>query len=152
MQLFANVVPGAALRERLRMSREEVARLRRDLRAYRAIGAAFGFLGIYLGVGIASSLLYAILIDGFGMPDVFGKVILIGSVAAGVCLYRFGLGHSRYRLCHAMLRLCRCASCGYSLSGISAEADGCTVCPECAAAWKIKEAAEEACRCEGSDP
>jgi len=34
-----------------------------------------------------------------------------------------------------------CASCGYSLAGLSSESDGCTVCPECAAAWKMPEKA-----------
>jgi hypothetical protein len=30
-----------------------------------------------------------------------------------------------------------CASCRYSLTGCRAEADGCTVCPECGAAWRL---------------
>lgn len=29
-----------------------------------------------------------------------------------------------------------CPACGYSLRALSAEADGCRVCPECAAAWR----------------
>ncbi len=33
----------------------------------------------------------------------------------------------------------RCASCGYDLSGLKAEEDGCTVCPECGAAWRLDE-------------
>jgi uncharacterized Zn finger protein (UPF0148 family) len=31
-----------------------------------------------------------------------------------------------------------CASCAYDLAGIPPEADGCTVCPECDAAWRIE--------------
>lgn len=38
----------------------------------------------------------------------------------------------------------RCASCGYSMRGLTAEADGCAVCPECAAAWRFDPAALEA--------
>ncbi len=30
-----------------------------------------------------------------------------------------------------------CPSCGYELAGIPTASDGCTVCPECGAAWKI---------------
>lgn len=29
-----------------------------------------------------------------------------------------------------------CGSCGYSIAGISAQSDGCTICPECGAAWR----------------
>jgi hypothetical protein len=31
----------------------------------------------------------------------------------------------------------RCASCRYSLIGVSAAPDGCVVCPECGAAWRV---------------
>jgi len=32
-----------------------------------------------------------------------------------------------------------CIGCVYSLEGLVAEPDGCTVCPECGAAWKLPE-------------
>lgn len=32
----------------------------------------------------------------------------------------------------------RCFACAYSLDGITVEQDGCTVCPECGAAWKLE--------------
>ncbi len=32
-----------------------------------------------------------------------------------------------------------CASCDYPLAGVPEAADGCTVCPECGAAWRRKE-------------
>lgn len=35
----------------------------------------------------------------------------------------------------SMLRAGRCAACGFSLRDIEVRADGCVVCPECAAAW-----------------
>lgn len=31
-----------------------------------------------------------------------------------------------------------CMKCAYSLEGVEPQADGCTVCPECAAAWKLE--------------
>ncbi len=40
----------------------------------------------------------------------------------------------------------RCASCGYDLTGLCAEADGCTVCPECSAAWRLNCCRECCCR------
>ncbi len=30
-----------------------------------------------------------------------------------------------------------CGSCGYALSGLLTGADGCAVCPECGAAWRL---------------
>ncbi len=37
----------------------------------------------------------------------------------------------------AMLRECSCPSCDYDLSGVEPAPDGCTVCPECSAAWRM---------------
>ncbi|OAB63600.1 hypothetical protein AY599_08595 [Leptolyngbya valderiana BDU 20041] len=31
----------------------------------------------------------------------------------------------------------RCRACGYDLSNLTADPDGCTTCPECGAAWKL---------------
>lgn len=39
--------------------------------------------------------------------------------------------------CYRRLLLRRCPSCDFSLMEITAEADGCTVCPECGGAWHI---------------
>ena len=41
----------------------------------------------------------------------------------------------------ALLRDRLCASCGYPLAANGTGDDGCTVCPECGAAWKLPEAA-----------
>jgi hypothetical protein len=41
------------------------------------------------------------------------------------------------RILHLARRRGECASCGYDLAGIRAELDGCTVCPECGAAWSL---------------
>ena len=37
-----------------------------------------------------------------------------------------------------------CAACGFDLRGAKAAIDGCTVCPECAAAWRFTSADGEA--------
>lgn len=39
----------------------------------------------------------------------------------------------------ALVRFARCGACGYPLGGHEAESDGCTVCPECSAAWRVPE-------------
>lgn len=38
----------------------------------------------------------------------------------------------------ASLDLSLCPSCGYDLSTLHAEQDGCCVCPECGGAWKLE--------------
>src|SRR5690606_27708851 len=37
----------------------------------------------------------------------------------------------------AMTRSGLCPSCAYGIGGIPPEPDGCTVCPECTAAWRL---------------
>jgi hypothetical protein len=40
---------------------------------------------------------------------------------------------------HGARRAAICAACGYDLHGLTPEPDGCTVCPECGAAWRLAE-------------
>lgn len=59
-------------------------------------------------------------------------------VYAGYRLTRsFGIDADTMR--KEMLARARCAACGYALSGIPREDDGCTICPECAAAWRVPD-------------
>lgn len=44
----------------------------------------------------------------------------------------------------AMSRAGLCASCGYRIDEIEPEDDGCTVCPECGAAWRLQDAGSDA--------
>jgi hypothetical protein len=32
-----------------------------------------------------------------------------------------------------------CSACGYSIKGLEPQDDGCTVCPECGAAWRFED-------------
>jgi len=41
------------------------------------------------------------------------------------------------RLVSALLAESRCGRCAQPLDGLEPEPDGCTVCPECGAAWKL---------------
>jgi hypothetical protein len=43
----------------------------------------------------------------------------------------------RNRVRAALLAEGRCPSCGYPLHGLEQQPDGCTLCPECGAAWRI---------------
>jgi hypothetical protein len=40
-------------------------------------------------------------------------------------------------LAQAMAKAGCCASCGYGLAGLTPQGDGCVVCPECEAAWRV---------------
>ena len=43
------------------------------------------------------------------------------------------------RIMNAMAQQGLCLSCSYDLCGLPTESDGCVVCPECGAAWKVGE-------------
>ena len=42
-----------------------------------------------------------------------------------------------WHVAQELRKMGRCPCCTYRLPGIIAESDGCTVCPECGAAWKL---------------
>jgi hypothetical protein len=68
------------------------------------------------------------------------SVLVFFAIGAVVAL--IGLTHrlpraDRETVVEALLSERRCASCVYDLSTISPEPDGCRVCPECGAAWKL---------------
>ena len=70
------------------------------------------------------------------LEDVFLPVIGVSSVMMLIGAVWFGQGHARARG-RALVRLGRCAGCLYELEGLRAEGDGCCVCPECGAAWRL---------------
>lgn len=56
----------------------------------------------------------------------------------------FGLSYIREagwltRYMRGMISLGCCPVCTYNLSGLESETDGCTVCPECGAAWRLPD-------------
>jgi len=58
------------------------------------------------------------------------------AMAVWVHFHRRGMAGVARRV---MLRHGRCAGCGYVLTGTPRGEDGCTVCPECGAAWRMDE-------------
>jgi hypothetical protein len=81
------------------------------------------------GLAALAVLLPASMLAGIAGPAVFIRV-LRGGAAASIAAAYAAAGY--------------CGSCGYALErGFIAE-DGCTVCPECGAAWRLEVAAEPA--------
>ena len=79
-------------------------------------------------------------------PDVAGLSIFSIIIAPTMAVVLTALATLRtawrdraWTLRQSMGRLARCAACGYDLSASEPEPDGCTVCPECAAAWRLAD-------------
>jgi hypothetical protein len=68
--------------------------------------------GVALGVLIGLAVLWASVRLGVTQPD-------LHAVRADLCDLR------------------ACLACGYDVRGVPPESDGCTVCPECGAAWRF---------------
>lgn len=64
-------------------------------------------------------------------------VILMVAVSMGqiVSMFRYRAMLEWFR--DRRLHECMCGTCEYDLNGVRPESDGCTVCPECGAAWKL---------------
>jgi len=74
-----------------------------------------------------------------------GSILLTGSLVVMLALV-LGMGFSVLSVEHRLRREDRetlatlpqvCVACTYDMSGLVAECDGCTVCPECGAAWRF---------------
>lgn len=61
----------------------------------------------------------------------WGAVMLVGFVVSVVAIHR------EPRRVARCLESARCPSCDYDLEGARPALDGCTVCPECGAAWNM---------------
>lgn len=71
-----------------------------------------------------------------GLPPWVGTIFLAaGLVVLMPIAMAIGSARIANRTRATFLREGRCPSCAYTLAGLPAEADGCTACPECSAAW-----------------
>ena len=74
---------------------------------------------------------------------VIGAVLQAGLLTVGMVLgvwiiVPLALGSIRLACAaNALLGVRRCAACAYELRGVEPESDGCTVCPECGAGWRL---------------
>jgi hypothetical protein len=101
--------------------------------------------GLRLARGVVIGLMSGAATLGFGVTwlgrqDARGVLFLAGLVGlfAGWAGYRLGAATEPLELVEPLLARCRmCLACGYDLSGLEAEGDGCVVCPECGGAWRV---------------
>jgi hypothetical protein len=75
------------------------------------------------------------IIEG-GVVVLYGVTTLYYGVAAGRKFARMFPPANELQVARALLAEHRCASCAYDLGAVEPEPDGCTVCPECGAAWR----------------
>jgi hypothetical protein len=98
---------------------------------------------------VAYSCAFALLIFIFALPGAFTPAGS-GSLAVALSYAVFALpiaivlaqvvverrhntpGFATFRLMRGL-----CASCGYAINAVTPGVDGCTVCPECGAAWRL---------------
>jgi hypothetical protein len=84
------------------------------------------------GQGLALlAISLAVVLAGF-----FGVIVAFGCFLAWMLWWFFA---GRQRAAEDLVAKGRCASCAYEMVGLPVEADGCAVCPECGAAWKVLE-------------
>lgn len=76
------------------------------------------------------------MIPGFAI--MFGLTVLTSSTLMGR-----GLGESVSLIIDAILRMGRCASCGYPMGAVHDEGDGFQQCPECGATWRAERIGRE---------
>ncbi len=95
-----------------------------------------GFLyGLMLALGIILSRKVA---QAIGISSTLHLIVLYS--AAGTVGYLFS--RRSYTpmiewLCARRLARVECGACTFSLDGLPTEPDGCTLCPECGAAWRV---------------
>jgi len=66
-----------------------------------------------------------------------GAVVLVALICEPLARWK----HAR-RLADCLLAFRCCAACGYDLRSTPVAQDGCTVCPECGAAWRLPTASQ----------
>ncbi len=104
--------------------------------------------GIVCGTGVVVGLMLVERrfsgIGQFGASNVvrFGIQVVLGPMM-GAYLGAEQVRKNARRALAECLNRAVCASCGYSLASLARAEDGCTVCPECGAAWKLPEQRNE---------
>ncbi len=96
---------------------------------------------IEAGIALALYLLLAgVLIYWWPMPAPvwlgFAKALVIGGLPGVLCIWLMGRNNRRVSTRAAILAD-MCAACTHPLTGLPVEADGCVVCTECGAAWRV---------------
>jgi hypothetical protein len=88
-------------------------------------------LGVPLAVGIFIWMGYRG--TGLILPTTVGVGVMLADLLVWLALIQ----PNAQRTVTEFLRRELCPACGYTIRELTAESDGCTVCPECGAAWRI---------------
>lgn len=120
------------------LSRDEYRTLRKEFLAtdwYATVNKILSILAIIW----ASS----VIVDHIrqGRPPITFGVLLVFILIWTLRAWR-GLGNDPRRLIDTLIGRNRCGSCGNDLAGLDVGEDGCTLCPECGAAWKLDTRSE----------
>jgi tetrahydromethanopterin S-methyltransferase subunit F len=107
-------------------------------------GVPYGLLvraagGLAVGA-VMAFLLYIQVKKHMGPQDQLASVLVvsIAGLAIGFGFFRLGVQPPNvYKVAHLLSRCRLCLCCGYDLSASIPANDGCTVCPECGAAWQL---------------
>lgn len=93
-------------------------------------------LSLLATVAVVSSVLYCYFAPTGGRSVVHYGSVIVAMIPA-LLAWRFLMKQSCQWIGSGMIGIGWCAACGYCLSGLVVETDGCTVCPECGAAWRL---------------
>jgi len=83
-------------------------------------------VSLFVAVRMSPKLMYVL-----GIGCVVWIVLLVASLG------RSARRNDRIYAIHYLPSQGICPACGHSLRGLAPEADGCVVCPECGAAWRL---------------
>lgn len=93
-------------------------------------------VGLNDRISTGQGLAFIVIALAFVFTGFFGVIVAIGCFLVWI-VWWFLAG--RQQAAEAFVAQGRCASCTYEMVGLPVEADGCAVCPECGAAWKVLE-------------
>lgn len=104
-----------------------------------------------LAGGVLGLILYKLTLSGsvraIGGYSTDLAIQMLSAIAVGMAAWYAALGPIRrssfLKIAPIYLAEHRCPSCGYRLSDLPVESDGCVVCPECNAAWRADRFGEE---------
>jgi hypothetical protein len=119
--------------------RRKIAELRSELEnvAYRRV-----LQGIAIGAPSLMVLALVLRVEPGGRPAMLAIALPILGLIAWSALGSKGLWRRELAKLEGevgALRTEYCIGCGYRLMGLQVGADGCTMCPECGAAWRLAE-------------